>query len=64
MNISPRPFIVPTSVFVVFPGSKKATGVPLKDLDAGELSVMCDIFRKSIFDGASKADPSKQNVVR
>ncbi len=57
MNISPRAFIVPTAVFVVFPGSKKATGVPLKDLDAGELSTMCDTFRKSVFENAGKADP-------
>jgi len=56
MNISPRAFVVPTSVFVVFPGSKKATGVPLKDLDASELSDMCNAFRKSVFANAGKPD--------
>jgi hypothetical protein len=57
MNITPRNFIAPTSVFVVFPGSKKATGVPLADLEAHEIAIMCDIFRREVFANAGKPDP-------
>jgi len=60
MNITPRNFVAPQSVFITFPGKSKATSVPLADLDAKEISDLCDTFRREVFSNAGKADPKGQ----
>jgi hypothetical protein len=47
-----RPFSVPNYVL-----SKIANPIPISELDAEELSKLCDKFREEIFRKAGKTDP-------
>lgn len=58
-----RPFITPNFVMMKMPSSSRGSGwqqlpsVPLVDVDAQDLSEMCDAFRAEIFKKAGKKDP-------
>lgn len=66
MNIQLKPFQVPNFVIPIRPAVERQygplfdSGFPLSEVDAEELSKMCDDFRMSIFKKANKIDPSKQ----
>ena len=64
MNVELVPFSVPNYVIVKMPPRSRQEGLDsnapkfeLKDLDAEELSKMCNDFRKAIFCKAGKKDP-------
>jgi hypothetical protein len=65
MKIQLQPFRTPNFALAVMPPSKRGDGFvqapsyPLRDLDASELSDMCDAFRAEVFEKARKADPMK-----
>jgi hypothetical protein len=66
MNITLKPFTVPNFVIQVLPVRPRQEGIgeprsyPLSDVDADELSDMCDVFRVEVFRKAGKADPRKR----
>ena len=43
-------------------GVVEAPKWPLKEVDAEELALLCDIFRAEIFHKAGKADPAKKDL--
>lgn len=62
-----QPFYVPGDVVLVHPTSRGQDLKPtprlcLKELDARELSAMCDDFRRSIFKRSEKLDPALETV--
>lgn len=59
MNL--RPFITPSFVISVRHasdiGSPEGPSIPLREIEADDLSKMCDTFRAEVFRKADKADP-------
>jgi len=63
MNLQLKPFQAPNFVIPILPpvarqqGISFESGFPLSEVDAEELSKMCDDFRETIFKKAGKKDP-------
>lgn len=67
MNITLKPFTVPNFVIQVLPTRLRQEGpsfenrsYPLSDVDADELSHMCDVWRAEVFRKAGKSDPRER----
>lgn len=64
INVKIVPFTVPGGVYIESPvaprqeGFKAKSLIPLRDIDAEELSALCDDFRKRVFAAAGKDDPN------
>lgn len=58
-----KPFMTPNFVITEMPpgvrqdGFKEAPKLPLSDVDASTLSMLCDQFRADVFEKAGKQDP-------
>lgn len=63
MNIQLKPFQVPNFVIPIRPAVERQhgpsfdSGFSLSEVDAEELSKMCDAFRQAVFNKAGKKDP-------
>lgn len=66
MNVTLKPFTVPNFVIAERPpvrredGFREAPSYPLSEVDAEELSAMCDAFRAGVFQKAGKMDPRRK----
>lgn len=62
-EIDVQPFMTPNFVITRMPTGKKQDGfqeapkLPLADVDAATLSMLCDQFRSDVFAKAGKKDP-------
>jgi hypothetical protein len=62
-EVEVQPFTTPNFVITVMPpgarqeGIKEAPKIPLADMEAATLSLLCDQFREEIFSKAGKKDP-------
>lgn len=67
MNIKLKPFGTPSFAILIMPAGKRqdgftpTDGIPLREIDAEELSDMCDAFRAEIFKKAGKPDPEEHS---
>lgn len=63
MEIRFRPWTVPNFAVIVQPSGKRQDGftpfptLPIREIDAADLSRLCDEFRAEVFRKAGKQDP-------